>query len=497
MKALYQEVNDTMTFKKMTTKKYEPENLSELIELVRDCYERGEGIYIVSKGYNWGLGSSTPPSEESSVVNLQKLDKVIDLDLSAGTICLEPGVTQGMVSELLKDTDYKIDVTGSSKETSIIGNALERGISYKGLRVESICGLEVLLPNGELLKTGSLRFNNWKVKNIYPYGVGPDLTSVFVQSSFGIVTKMTYKLTKRKKFESSIKINFHSEKTLFKSIESFNELIEDGVIEDIFHIANSNRAINAITPEILSNEGVDKSRVEKFLKKIMKTEWTSSGYISANDLETLRYKKRRIKRAFRKYAKVEFVSEKRIRFIKKLLRLFKMKNLFAIVNTIEPLLNLYKGISTDIALGAVLDPSEYNKEDNLSKKVDSSQRGFSYCLPLTKCDASNTEEMMSIIEEVCVKYSFDPSITLNPIKLNIIEAVVSIDYPRERASQARECIREMQIELNLAGHYSYRTNIYDMDLYFKDETYNNLLRSLKDAIDPKSILSLGRYFPEA
>lgn len=51
-------------------------------------------------------------------------------------------------------------------------------------------GLEVVLPTGEVIRTGmgALPGNNsWQ---IFPYGFGPYSDGLFSQSNFGIVTKM-------------------------------------------------------------------------------------------------------------------------------------------------------------------------------------------------------------------------------------------------------------------------------------------------------------------
>ena len=158
-------------------------------------------------------------------------------------------------------------------------------------------------------------------------------------------------------------------------------------------------------------------------------------------------------------------------------------------------MKLYVGESTDLALGSVLKLDTYIKSDNPSSEVDLSSRGFSYCLPLTLMKKNNVREMLDIINEVSHQYDFVPSVTLNPLQFMVIEAVVSIEYSNSDVLRAKECIREMQKKLNDHEHLSYRTNIFDMDLYFKDECYNKVLLSLKKTFDPKGLISPGRYLP--
>ena len=131
---------------------------------------------------------------------------------------------------------------------------------------------------------------------------------------------------------------------------------------------------------------------------------------------------------------------------------------------------------------------------NLAKQVKDTDCGFSYCLPLTRMDKESCENMVQIIEDISKNHNFDPSITLNPINASTIEAVVSLSYIKFNAKKAHKCIREMQEELNKNGHYSYRTNIRDMDLYSDSSTeYYKHLQEIKNSFDPHGIISPGRY----
>lgn len=500
MRALSQKIRTNfMSPTKNEVKHYYPESFDELKEIVHSSYERGEKIYTISKGYNWGLGSSRPTDDECSVINLSLMNKVLELNLEQEYVVIEPGVTQGQLSDLLRDTEYMIDVTGSSKDTSIVGNALERGISYRGLRADSIISLEVILGTGEVFSTGSKRFENWSVKNHYTHGVGPNLTGLFLQSNFGIVSKMTYRIFKKPKYHLSVKLTFKDEDSILNSLSAFNELFKKEIINDVFHIANVERAINAIKPDVcktLSQQGAYKQlEVQSMLERVITGEWSASGIVRAQDKKSLKIKRKSIKKAFSSYCKVEFFSEKKFNLLSFICNVLGMKKINAFFKTIKPLMQLYVGESTDLALGSVLKLDTYINSNNPSSEVDLSSRGFSYCLPLTLMKKNNVREMLDIINEVSHQYDFVPSVTLNPLQFMVIEAVVSIEYSNSDLLRAKECIREMQKRLNDHEHLSYRTNIFDMDLYFKDESYNKVLLSLKKTFDPKGLISPGRYLP--
>ena len=75
---------------------------------------------------------------------------------------------------------------------SVIGNTLDHGITYMpyGVDMAMQCGMEVVLPNGELMRTGMGAMPGNRSWNLYKRGLGPTPDQLFMQSNFGIVTKM-------------------------------------------------------------------------------------------------------------------------------------------------------------------------------------------------------------------------------------------------------------------------------------------------------------------
>lgn len=105
-------------------------------------------------------------------------------------------MTQGQLSAHLREHGSKLwlDCTDSTPEGSVIGNALERGVGYTPYwdHFGNLCGLEVVLPTGEIVRTGggppnSLTWHTYKW-GTYKWGTGPYLEGLFSQSNFGIAT---------------------------------------------------------------------------------------------------------------------------------------------------------------------------------------------------------------------------------------------------------------------------------------------------------------------
>lgn len=480
-----------------------PSTMEDLQEIIEECRKKQRTIYPISTGYNWGLGSKIPVTEGALIVNLCQMTRIVEFDAEKGVVVIEPGVTQAQLSQYLRKrkANYFLDVTGSSEETSIVGNALERGVSYNALRIENVMGLEVLTGRGECIRTGSWRFHHSKTKYSYKYGVGADLTGLFFQSNFGVVTKMVYKLTPLQKHYYSVKLSFNSLDDVAASLANYTQLCSEGVIQSIFHIANFERAKDAVIPNIrkvLRDNGCrsDINDATLILDKFLTCPWGALGVVSGQTKAEVRLKLRRLKKALAVFAKIETFNVQTIERATKLFSVCRKLKIFNLLQGTKPFRYLYFGQATNAALGSVLDCALFFEEPALANFVDQADKGFVYCLPLTDCVQKNCKNMVAIIDETAKSFGFDPAITLNPLIPHVLEAVVSLSFFKSESDNAHKCIRVMQQRLMAAGHIPYRTNIKDMDLYFSDAIYVRYLEQIKNVFDPAHIIAPGRYLPD-
>src|SRR5262245_51003475 len=141
-----------------------PGDREEVQECVRIANRYGVAIYPVSSGMNWGYGSRVPASSGSVLMELGRMNRILDFSEDLAYVTVEPGVTQKQLLQFLRRQNSRlwIDATGSSPNSSIIGNTVERGFGHTpyGDHFDHVCGLEVILPDGERLDTGFARFEN-------------------------------------------------------------------------------------------------------------------------------------------------------------------------------------------------------------------------------------------------------------------------------------------------------------------------------------------------
>lgn len=157
-------------------------------------------LYPISTGRNWGYGSANPVSPGCVIVDLSRLDRIVDFDPELGLVTLEPGVTQQQLADYLDRHDYRfmVPTTGAGPTCSIVGNALERGYGITPFtdHFGAVTSIEAVLPNGRTYRPALSELGADKVERAFKWGLGPYLDGLFAQGGFGIVTQMTIALAR-------------------------------------------------------------------------------------------------------------------------------------------------------------------------------------------------------------------------------------------------------------------------------------------------------------
>ena len=116
-------------------------------------------IPVTPRGAGSGLSGGAVPVFGGIVVALDRLNKILELDTANMTITVEPGVITNDINEYLKP--YGLLYAGypmSVEMSQIGGNVAEnagggKAVKY-GVTVRYVLGLDVVLPDGRLLKLG-------------------------------------------------------------------------------------------------------------------------------------------------------------------------------------------------------------------------------------------------------------------------------------------------------------------------------------------------------
>src|SRR5919202_1080141 len=170
-----------------------PTTVEEIQAVVRIANERRVPLWTHGTGRNNGYGGPAPRVRGSVIVSLRNMNRVLEINEELGYAVVEPGVRWFDLYEAVKAGGHKLMVSIADLGWgSVIGNSLDNGATYipYGVDQASWCGMEVVLPNGEVMRTGMGAMPGNRTWHCYKRSLGPSADLLFTQSNFGIVTKM-------------------------------------------------------------------------------------------------------------------------------------------------------------------------------------------------------------------------------------------------------------------------------------------------------------------
>jgi 4-cresol dehydrogenase (hydroxylating) flavoprotein subunit len=169
-----------------------PASVEEVQAVVRLANEHKTPLWPVARGKNLGYGTAAPRMAGSVVLDLGRMNKVLELDPKLAYCVVEPGVSFFDLYEHIQREKAPLwmSVPGNAWG-SVLGNALDHGMGYTpyGQHAKNLCGIEAVLPSGELLRTGMGAMEGNHSWHLFPLSFGPDWTQMFTQSNMGVVTK--------------------------------------------------------------------------------------------------------------------------------------------------------------------------------------------------------------------------------------------------------------------------------------------------------------------
>lgn len=135
-----------------------PATVEAVQQLVKLANAHKVSLWTVSRGKNLGYGGHSPVVKGTIVLDLHRMNKIIEINEEYGYAMVEPGVSFFDLYEEIQRRGLNLwPSVPAIGWGSVIGNTLDRGFGYtpNGEHSQSQCGMEVVLPNGDLLRTGS------------------------------------------------------------------------------------------------------------------------------------------------------------------------------------------------------------------------------------------------------------------------------------------------------------------------------------------------------
>ena len=162
------------------------EEVAEIVSLA--CRE---SIPVVPYGGGTGVAGAVTPLRGGIAVDLKRMNRILEISPEDRTATVEAGVILGDLNDALGRDGLMLGHDPYSVPIATIGGAIStNGVGYRAAKYgsmgEQVLGLEVVLPNGETLRT----------KAVPKMSAGPSLHSLFIgaEGVLGVITRATLRV---------------------------------------------------------------------------------------------------------------------------------------------------------------------------------------------------------------------------------------------------------------------------------------------------------------
>ncbi len=167
-----------------------PDSVEQVSDTLKICQKYS--VSVVVRGGGTSLTGSSIPLEDSIVLSMAKFDHILEVKPEDRYAIAEPGVRLDALNEYLSRFRHFYPPDPASSLAATVGGSISTNAG--GLRAATygttrnwILGLEVVLPNGEVINVGG---------KVLKRTAGYDLTALFVgaEGTLGVITKAILKI---------------------------------------------------------------------------------------------------------------------------------------------------------------------------------------------------------------------------------------------------------------------------------------------------------------
>jgi glycolate oxidase len=196
----------------VVVKPHTAEEVSAILKLAND-----RRVPVIARGGGEDMTAAATPYKDLGGIILDTTDmnKVLDYQEGLNAVRFQPGIRWGELHHELAGKGITIGVRGphgflgGTLGGGIGGNCFSINAPKYGWPTENVLNLQVALPNGDIIETGSLA--NTSVKNwYYRYCYGPDLVGIFLGGggAFGVITEITMRTYPIPEFSDTMLYSF-------------------------------------------------------------------------------------------------------------------------------------------------------------------------------------------------------------------------------------------------------------------------------------------------
>lgn len=453
----------------------QPLTVEEIQEILRVANELEVPVWVNSQGRNNGYGGSATRTPGSIVINLRRMKK-IEVNVEHGYAVVEPGVNFFELYDAVKEASngtFWMDPPDLGWG-SVLGNALEYGLGYTpyGDHGKNLHGLEVVLPTGELIRTGFGAMPGNSTWHLANHGYGPSIEGLFFQSNLGVVTKGGVWLMPTPEIYAPLWIRIFDDAKFEDLIDTLRPFMQDRTIMNLPVIWNA-----------LARLGLYKGRDELY---------DQPGVIPDEAVWEL--------------GKKEGVGAWNIRC--------------ALYGTEAVVDDGIRRISAAFeAIGAVVEVNKFHgappktEEQSITVQagmpsldlVDSisfdggSTGGHLSLGPVAPLAGKDARALSDLMKKAYHRrgYDYTSGMIVNERTILAVSLMFYDTADEERVRGGHDCLRELIDDAGKLGFAEYRSHLNFMDqiadqMSFNDHALYKVLTQLKDTLDPKGILAAGK-----
>jgi (+)-pinoresinol hydroxylase len=462
-----------------------PDQVEQVQKIVRIANAHKIPLYTISTGRNLAYGGSAPVYSGSVILDLKRMNRILEVNERNAYALVEPGVSYFDLYRYIRERKLKLWIDCPDPGWgSPLGNALDHGAGYTPLpfrdHFDAHCGMEVVLANGEILRTGMGALPGAQTWQQFRYGMGPFVDGLFSQSNFGIVTKMGFWLYPQPEAFKAGTIKAQRHDDIMPFVDTLASLMYSGIVNCHIGIVSPvfNGPPDAARERLLSKaDGASALEWDQYAQANGRHFWEAGVYF---------YGAPQVIDAHWAYVKERFSVISGVQFEDGLSYTFPLTD--EQITKVGERARL--GIpSLGIYAGLLPDPGESPSTGHMD---------LSPVLPMT---GEAVLEAIKVFQRAFREWGVSPKYGIAQ-SFHWRSFILFYGFPVTHDVEANQRIRatyERMIKLAADhGWGVYRTHAAFMDVAVGTYSYNNhaLLRfheTLKDALDPNGILSAGRY----
>jgi len=446
-------------------------SVEQIQAILKVCNKYKIPIWSFSTGKNLGYGTTSPARKGTVLLDLKRMNKIIEVNKEMAYALVEPGVTYQQLFDYLKENKIPLWLScpAPSAIAGPLGNTADRGVGYTpyGENFMFECGMEVVLANGEVLRTGMGGIDNSTSWQVFKWGYGPYLDGIFTQSNYGIITKMGIWLMPEPPAYKPFCISFPNEDDVGMIIDRLRPLRIGNIIPNAFTVASTAYEAASVADRAKYHSG--KGHITDAELKALQTDakmgaWNVYAALYGDEV-TVEHQWKIVKSVFADRPDVKFYTQEDVKDDP----IFKYR---ASLMKGEPNLQEF---------------SLYNWKGG---------GGSMWFAPVAPAHGSHTMNQKNLAKSILNKHGLD-YVGEFIVGLRDMHHIVDVLYDRTDENErkaAKAAFEELIVEFAKAGYGIYRTNTGVMDLVAS--TYGKVVQDvhhkLKRALDPNNILAPGK-----